>query len=77
GVAVARAAGSPALLDAVRSAFVGGMDVMLWTCGAIAVASALLAWVFLPRHAGAATGSAGSGDGVEDSGGARPAQLGT
>jgi predicted MFS family arabinose efflux permease len=51
GVAVARAIGSPALLDSVRSAFIHGMDVMLWTCGGIAIASALLALLFLPRQA--------------------------
>lgn len=52
GVAVAREAGSPVLLEEVRSAFVHGMDVMLWTCGGIAIASALLAWMFLPRRSG-------------------------
>jgi len=50
GVAVAHAAGSPALLAMVRTAFVDGMDVMLWTCAGIAVVSALLALVFLPRR---------------------------
>jgi len=54
GVAVARQLGSTALLDEVRSAFIHGMDVMLWTCGGIALASALLALAFLPRHAGSA-----------------------
>ena len=49
GVTTARAAGSGALLDAVRSAYVHGLDVMLWVCAAIAIASALLALVFLPR----------------------------
>ena len=49
GVATARAAGSSALLDAVRSAYVHGLDVMLWACAGIAIASALLAVVFLPR----------------------------
>ena len=52
GVAVARALHSTALLDMVRSAFIHGMDVMLWTCGGIAVASALLAVAFLPRRSG-------------------------
>ena len=54
GVAVARQLGSTALLDEVRSAFIHGMDVMLWTCGGIALARALLALAFLPRHAGSA-----------------------
>jgi MFS transporter, DHA2 family, multidrug resistance protein len=52
GVAVARKLGSPELLDMVRSAFIHGMDIMLWTCGGIAVASALLALAFLPRRSG-------------------------
>ena len=45
--------GSPALLDTVRTAFVHGMDIMLWTCGGIAVGCALLAVIFLraPRAA--------------------------
>ncbi len=51
--------GSPALLDMVRSAFVHGMDIMLWTCGGIAVVCALLALAFLPRRAAAAAGRAG------------------
>jgi MFS transporter, DHA2 family, multidrug resistance protein len=50
GVAVAQRLGSPALLDMVRSAFIHGMDIMLWTCGGIAVVSALLALAFLPRR---------------------------
>src|SRR5215470_17593828 len=53
GVAVANQLGSTALLDEVRSAFIHGMDIMLWTCGGIAVASALLALAFLPRRSGA------------------------
>ena len=51
GVAVAHALGSAALLDSVRSAFVQGMDTMLWVCGGIALASAILALLFLPRRA--------------------------
>jgi MFS transporter, DHA2 family, multidrug resistance protein len=51
GVAVAHALGSPALLDSVRSAFVVGMDTMLWVCAAIAAVSAILALIFLPRRA--------------------------
>ena len=47
GVAVASRLGPGPLLGQVRSAFVGGMDVMLWTCGGIAIASALLALIFL------------------------------
>jgi hypothetical protein len=51
GVAVAHALGSAALLDSVRSAFVHGLDTMLWVCGGIALASAILALLFLPRRA--------------------------
>jgi len=52
GVAVARQLGSASLLSEVRTAFVHGMDVMLWTCGGIAVVAALLAIMFLPRRPG-------------------------
>jgi hypothetical protein len=41
--------GSASLLASVRSAFVDGMDIMLWTCGGIAVFCALLAVVFLRK----------------------------
>jgi MFS transporter, DHA2 family, multidrug resistance protein len=68
GVTAAHRIGSAALLASVRSAFVDGLDVMLWTCGGIALASALLALAFLPRRArGGAAGPpepvpAGSGE---------------
>ena len=62
GVAVAHELGSAALLDSVRHAFVQGMDAMLWVCGGIALASAILALLFLPRRAeGAAEASGASG----------------
>jgi MFS transporter, DHA2 family, multidrug resistance protein len=47
GVTVAEKLRSLTLLDSVRSAYISGMDVMLWACGGIAVASALLALLFL------------------------------
>jgi MFS transporter, DHA2 family, multidrug resistance protein len=50
GLAAAHAAGSLPLLDAVRTAFAGGLDVMLWACAAIAAAAAVLAVIFLPRQ---------------------------
>jgi DHA2 family multidrug resistance protein-like MFS transporter len=50
GVGAAGKLGSSSLLDTVRSAFVDGMDLMLWTCGGIAIAAALLAVLFLPRR---------------------------
>jgi DHA2 family multidrug resistance protein-like MFS transporter len=49
GVEVAQKLGSAELLASVRSAFVDGMDIMLWTCGGIAVCCALLAVVFLRK----------------------------
>jgi MFS transporter, DHA2 family, multidrug resistance protein len=54
GVAVARQLGSVSLLDAVRAAFVEGMDGMLWVCAALAVAGMVLALVFRPGRAAAA-----------------------
>ncbi|MGN6793733.1 MAG: DHA2 family efflux MFS transporter permease subunit [Streptosporangiaceae bacterium] len=69
GVATAKAAGSAPLLDSVRLAYVHGMDVMLWVCSGIAIASALLALLFLPgwtpAHedtAAAVTDQAGTAD---------------
>jgi DHA2 family multidrug resistance protein-like MFS transporter len=50
GVAVAQQLGSADLLDTVRSAFVHGMDLMLWVCCGIGVVAALLAVTFLPRR---------------------------
>jgi DHA2 family multidrug resistance protein-like MFS transporter len=62
GVAVAGKLGSSSLLDTVRSAFVHGMDLMLWTCGGIAVGCALLAVIFLRARQGdgSAPGTSGS-----------------
>ncbi len=70
GAAVARQLGSAALLDDVRSAFVHGMDLMLWTCGGIAVACAVLALLFLPRRAAPGPGQQG-----EPAGQASPVAL--
>jgi hypothetical protein len=53
GVEVARRLGSAPLLHSVDTAFVHGMDVMLWCCAGIALAAAVLALAFLPRRAGA------------------------
>jgi len=50
GVGVAHALGSASLLAEVQTAFVHGMDTMLWVCGGITLASAILAFVFLPRR---------------------------
>jgi DHA2 family multidrug resistance protein-like MFS transporter len=50
GVQVAHALRSVALLGSARSSFVHGLDIMLWTCGGIALVSAVLALLFLPRR---------------------------
>ena len=57
---VANKLGSASLLDTVRTAFVHGMDIMLWTCGGIAVACALLAVIVLRQRA-AGDGAAATG----------------
>ncbi|MGH3150765.1 MAG: MFS transporter [Streptosporangiaceae bacterium] len=79
GVQVAHELGSAALLASARNAFVHGMDTMLWVCGGITLASAILALIFLPHRAGAAVGGAGTADAepVAPSGetGAERAQL--
>jgi hypothetical protein len=56
GVTVAEKLGSAPLLENVRTAFVHGMDAMLWTCGGIALVAALLAVAFLPRRSAEPTG---------------------
>jgi MFS transporter, DHA2 family, multidrug resistance protein len=61
GVEAAHTLRSAALLAAVWTAFVHGMDIMLWTCGGIALAAALLALAFLPRRREAAGASAEPG----------------
>jgi MFS transporter, DHA2 family, multidrug resistance protein len=54
GIAVAHKLGSPALLAAVRSAFVHGIGAMLWVSAGLAVAGVILALLFLPWRATAA-----------------------
>jgi len=51
GVGIAHRLGSAALLDSAHSAFVTGLDAMLWVCAGIALLSAILAVIFLPRRA--------------------------
>jgi len=78
GVAIANQTGSVLLLDSVRHAFVAGMDTMLWACAGIALASAILAVIFLPRRAegsAATTANAGAADDVPDENGAERAEL--
>jgi MFS transporter, DHA2 family, multidrug resistance protein len=50
GAAVAQQLGSPSLLESVQSAFIEGMDAMLWVCGGVAVLAAVLALRFLPQR---------------------------
>jgi MFS transporter, DHA2 family, multidrug resistance protein len=66
GVAAAQQLGSASLLHSVRAAFVDGMDVMLWVCAAIAVAGVVLALVFLPGRAAAATATKAQPAALED-----------
>jgi MFS transporter, DHA2 family, multidrug resistance protein len=49
GVDAASAAHSPHLLDAVREAFVSGMNLTLWVSAALIAAGAVLALAFRPR----------------------------
>jgi EmrB/QacA subfamily drug resistance transporter len=62
GVQVAHALADIPLLTGVRTAFVTGMDQMLWTCGGIAVAAAVLGLAFLPRATAASAADAGAVD---------------
>jgi hypothetical protein len=66
GVQVAHALGSAPLLHAVRDAFVNGMDTMLWVCGGIALASAILALLFLPRRTAGEVAPVTVGESGED-----------
>ncbi|MFI7585864.1 MFS transporter [Spongisporangium articulatum] len=50
GLAVARATGSPELVDAVRSAFVHGSDAMYLVCAAVALLGAVIAVALLPAR---------------------------
>jgi MFS transporter, DHA2 family, multidrug resistance protein len=64
GVAIAHELRSATLLGSARGAFVQGMDTMLWVCGGIALASAILAVIFLPRRAEGTMGAAEDAAGV-------------
>jgi hypothetical protein len=76
GVAIAHQAGSAPLLESVRHAFVSGMDALLWVCAGIALASAILAVIFLPRRTeGGGTAGAGVADDVLDASRAERAEL--
>jgi hypothetical protein len=63
GVAVAQQLGSASLLHTVKTGFVNGMDLMLWICCGIAVASAILALAVLrTRRVDAATAAEAEAD---------------
>jgi MFS transporter, DHA2 family, multidrug resistance protein len=70
GVSVAQRAPAPqssALLAAVHSSYSDGMDVMLWICAGIAIGSAILAALFIPRNAEAPNPAEQEGaDGLAD-----------
>ena len=66
GIAVAHKAGSAALLTSVRSAFVHGMDAMLWVSVGVAVAGIVLALLFLPWRATAAATASGAEEVLEE-----------
>jgi DHA2 family multidrug resistance protein-like MFS transporter len=70
GVAIAHELRSATLLGSARGAFVQGMNTMLWVCGGIALASAILAVIFLPRRAGGTMGEASDALGASDASGA-------
>jgi EmrB/QacA subfamily drug resistance transporter len=75
GVAVARRLGRADVLASVRAAFVHGMDVTLWVCGAMGALSVVLALAFLPglTHRPGASARAGAAA-VPPGGGARAGQ---
>jgi MFS transporter, DHA2 family, multidrug resistance protein len=77
GVGVAHALGSASVLAEVQTAFVHGMDAMLWVCGGIALASAILALLFLPRRPDGLTGAprAGAASPAAGESGTERAQL--
>ncbi len=70
GVELAHTLHSAALLGSARSAFVTGLDAMLWVCAGIALVSAVLALIFLPRRAEGTGGTAAPGAGVAAEAGA-------
>jgi MFS transporter, DHA2 family, multidrug resistance protein len=75
GVAVAAKIDSASLLTAVHAAYASGVDVMLWVCAAIAIAAAVLAALFLPRHPAGPTQAAATGAGGEALPGDTPVEV--
>jgi MFS transporter, DHA2 family, multidrug resistance protein len=66
GAALAHQLGSAPLLEGVRSAFVEGMDAMLWVSGGVAVIGVVLALRFLPRRAAASDPLADAAESVHE-----------
>jgi predicted MFS family arabinose efflux permease len=64
GAQLAQQLGSEELLRSVQSAFVDGLDAMLWVCGGIAVVGLVLALRFLPRRSAAADPLGGAAESV-------------
>jgi hypothetical protein len=64
GARLAHDMGSPDLLAAVRSAFVDGIDAMLWVCAGAALLAIVLALRFLPRRTRAADPLGGAAESV-------------
>ncbi|MGO9295064.1 MAG: MFS transporter [Streptosporangiaceae bacterium] len=76
GIAVARKAGSAALLAMVRTGYVDGLDIMLWVCAGIALAAAALALAFLPGRADSAPAADAAGAAGATGMGAGPVPAG-
>jgi len=64
GAAVALKLNSANLLDTVQAAFIHGMDRLLWVCGGVAVAGALLAILYMRPQLAKAAIQAGSKTGM-------------
>jgi MFS transporter, DHA2 family, multidrug resistance protein len=67
---------SAALLAAARDSFVHGLDIMLWVCGGIALASAVLAVTFLPRRTRRSTAEPDAVPPADDETSVQRAELG-
>src|SRR5699024_5830807 len=49
-ILIADKTGAGGLLDSVQTAFVVGMDHLLWVCAAVAIGGAIVTWLFLPAR---------------------------
>ncbi|MGW1072780.1 MFS transporter [Streptomyces sp. NPDC002537] len=66
GVAIAEKIHNPAMLSAVRDAFVDAMHTLLFVCSGIGVVAALLALAFMPKRAALPQKEDTSQDGIGD-----------